>query len=86
MALQSCLLTVLNNVAHEKENPFDCKADKLLTSSATELSSTSCNTLFSFIYYPANEVIYPKSAVTPGQEWAACSLFNYRASLSILKI
>lgn len=75
MALKTNLLTLLNNLAHEKQNPFNCKADKLLTSSAKELGSTWCKTLFSFIYYLANEVIYPKSAVTPRKDRAVCSLF-----------
>ncbi len=83
MALQSFLLTVLNNVAHEKENPFNCRGDKLLTSSAKEPSLTWCKTLFSFIYYPAYEVIYPKSAVTPSQDWAMCSLFKFQFNVSL---
>lgn len=71
MVLRSCLLTVLNNVAHEKENPFNCEADKLLTQCAKEASLTWCKTLFSFIYYSPNEVIYSKSKVTPSQDGGA---------------
>lgn len=75
MALQSCLLAVLNNVAHEKENPSLIARQISCLPHLQKSQAQPDARLFSFIYYPANEVIYAKSAVTPSQARAVWSLF-----------